>query len=196
MFVIRDKKGNTFTSCEVDENFDKEVQYRTRKEATEALRQLELNLPKGLFHVEELEELFKCERCDGSEDVTTVYINDEPKTYCRSCRLEMFTKKNPVGRPSVGITKKISLTLPELEWDWFDKQADGNRSQFVRRLVWEAQSEENEWSNYACLGYAISGATKLGYDEEQIHNLVRAIYGEFDWKSVGQAEKVYTKSSY
>lgn len=32
-----------------------------------------------------------------------------------------------------------------------------------------------EWSNNACLGYAIMGAKKLGYSEEEIKKLVRAI---------------------
>lgn len=53
-----------------------------------------------------------------------------------------------------------------------------------------------EWSNNACLGYAIMGAKKLGYSEEQIKELVRAIYGEFDWKTVEEAKEVYNKSPY
>ena len=35
----------------------------------------------------------------------------------------------------------------------FDKKADGSRLQFLSHLVWEAQSSEIEWKNYACLGY-------------------------------------------
>lgn len=103
---------------------------------------------------------------------------------------------NSVGRPAIGITKKVSLTLPENEWAWFEEKADGNRSQFLRRLVWDAQSPENEWNNYACLGYAIAGAEKMGMGEEEIKKLVRSIYNEFDWKSVSVAEKIYTESDY
>lgn len=141
-------------------------------------------------------ELFICERCDSDVDVVVVYVNDEPKNYCQKCRIEMFSKKKTVGRPREGITKKISLTLPEDEWKWFDEQAKGNRSQFLRHLVWEAQSPESQWNNYACLGYAILGAMKLDYSEEQIQDLVKAIKSEFDWKSVPEAEKIYVNSPY
>ncbi|KPH69852.1 hypothetical protein AFL42_16905 [Oceanobacillus caeni] len=63
-------------------------------------------------------------------------------------------------------------------------------------MVWESQSSESEWSNNACLGYAILGAKKLGYDDEQIEDLVRAIYREFDFKTVDEAKDTYNQSSY
>jgi hypothetical protein len=53
-----------------------------------------------------------------------------------------------------------------------------------------------EWSNNACLGYAILGAEKLKYSEEQTRKLIRTIYGIFDLTSVGEAREVYNKSSY
>lgn len=65
-------------------------------------------------------DLFTCERCNGIEDVTMVYVNDTPKTYCDKCRVEMFEKKKPVGRPKEGITKKVSLTLPPDVWELID----------------------------------------------------------------------------
>lgn len=104
--------------------------------------------------------------------------------------------KKPVGRPTKGITKKISLTMPEEHWKWLDEKAEGNRSEFLRQVVWTALGNESKWSNNACLGYAISGAEKLGYSEEQIKKLIRAIYGEFDFKSVDEAKDTYEKSFY
>lgn len=101
-----------------------------------------------------------------------------------------------VGRPAIGVTKKVSLTLSEENWEWLDEKAEGNRSKFLREIVWNALGNESQWSNYACLGYAIAGAKKLGYDDEKIHSLVRAIYGEFDMKSVLEAEEIYRKSDY
>lgn len=53
-----------------------------------------------------------------------------------------------------------------------------------------------EWSNNACLGYAILGAEKLKYSEEQTRKLVRSMYGVFDLTSVEEAREVYNKSSY
>ncbi|WP_240377284.1 hypothetical protein [Bacillus piscicola] len=137
-----------------------------------------------------------CDRCDGRDNVKQIHINDELKVYCQHCYTELFSKKKPVGRPPVGTTKKISLTLPEHEWEWFEKEAQGNRSQFLRHLVWEAQSTENKWSNQACLGYAIVGAQKLGYEEKQIKELIQAIYGVFDVKSITEAEDMYRDSPY
>ncbi|MFA8440063.1 hypothetical protein [Pueribacillus sp. YX66] len=96
----------------------------------------------------------------------------------------------------MGITKKVSLTLSQENWEWLDEKAQGNRSKFLREIVWNALGNENEWSNQAYLGYAIAGAKKLGYDDEKIHELVRAIYGEFDTKSVPEAEDIYRESDY
>lgn len=135
----------------------------------------------------------ECMACGSEKDVAVIQLQKGGKVaVCIDCR----TRSANVGRPPIGITKKVSLTLPEEEWEWFDEKAKGNRSQFLRHLVWEAQSPESEWNNYACLGYAIAGAKKLGYDDEKIHGLVRAIYGEFDWKSVPEAEKTYRESDY
>jgi len=191
MFVIRGLDGQIVTSTVLGEE-EKEIRHETYALAQQELKIIETSLPKGLFRIVATE----CDRCGGNDDVTIFHLNDEPKAFCKNCRVELFAIKNPVGRPSVGVTKKISLTLPELEWEWFDKQADGNRSQFVRRLVWDAQSPENEWNNYACLGYAIAGAKKIGYSDEKIRELIRAIYGEFDWKSVPVAEDIYRESDY
>lgn len=60
----------------------------------------------------------------------------------------------------------------------------------------ESLSGGEEWSNNACLGYAIYGARKLEYTEEQTKKLVRAMYGEFDRKSLQQAKDEYNYSPY
>ncbi|HJB22719.1 MAG TPA: hypothetical protein H9946_01080 [Candidatus Jeotgalibaca pullicola] len=191
MFVLRGAKGEIVTDTEWGKE-EEEIRFETYEEAEKALKEMEMSIPEGIFRVQAI----ACDRCGRNHDIAVIHVNDEPKSYCQNCRVEMFSKKNPVGRPAVGVTKKVSLTLPENEWDWFDENAKGNRSQFLRHLIWEAQSPENEWSNYACLGYAIAGAKKLGYDDEKIRELVRAIHGEFDWKSVPEAEEIYRESDY
>lgn len=50
----------------------------------------------------------------------------------------MQLENSKVGRPTIGITKKVSLTLSEEEWNWLDGQAEGNRSRFLRGLVSDA----------------------------------------------------------
>lgn len=47
----------------------------------------------------------------------------------------MFMKKNEVGRPAIGVTKKVSLTLSENDWEWLDEKAEGNRSEFLRETI-------------------------------------------------------------
>ena len=49
-----------------------------------------------------------------------------------------------VGRPAIGITKKVSLTLSKENWEWLDQKADGNRSKFLRDMVWNALSNESK----------------------------------------------------
>lgn len=148
-----------------------------------------------------------CGKCEGVNDVTSFHIGDRPYTLCADCRTELLTKRpargqqsegssRPAGRPSLGVTQKVSLTLPEDTWAWFDEKAAGNRSELVRYLIGRERSPEREWSNNACLGYAIFGAQKLGYSEEQIQQLVRSIYSEFDLKTVEEAKEVYSQSPY
>ncbi|MGG1650580.1 hypothetical protein [Paenibacillus sp. NRS-1780] len=54
----------------------------------------------------------------------------------------------------------------------------------------------DEWSNGACLGYAILGAQRLGYNADQTQRLVRAINGQFDFKAVEEAQQTYNNSPY
>jgi hypothetical protein len=56
--------------------------------------------------------------------------------------------------------------------------------------------EPQEWSNNACLGYAIIGAEELGYSQKQIQELVRSIYRTFDYKTIEEARQKYENSPY
>ncbi|WP_379248242.1 RuvA C-terminal domain-containing protein [Paenibacillus sp. GCM10028914] len=58
-------------------------------------------------------------------------------------------------------------------------------------LVPHVQVPESQWSNNTCLGYAILGAQNLGYSQDQIKELVRAINSEFDITSIEEAIVVY-----
>lgn len=190
MFVVSNVSNGTRVRHISIDNEEKE-KFETYEQAHQVFESMEKGLKKN-YRIKPIE----CERCDGNDDLTIIHVNDESKACCQKCLVEMFTKKNPVGRPSVGVTKKVSLTLSEEDWKWIDEQAEGNRSKLLRYLIGQEQSSESRWSNNACLGYAILGAEKLGYKDEQIKELMRAVYGEFDWKSVDEAKDVYNKSSY
>lgn len=53
-----------------------------------------------------------------------------------------------------------------------------------------------EWSNNACLGYVILGARNLDYKENQIKEIVRSTYCQFDFKTIEEAKRVYETSPY
>ncbi|MFN7137964.1 MAG: hypothetical protein ACK4UN_01350, partial [Limisphaerales bacterium] len=134
-------------------------------------------------------------------DVKDFYRGEEKIVLCAGCRYKLASGQKVVGvkqigRPSLGVTKKVSLTLPEAVWEHLDTEAKGNRSEYLRKLIDSDMWSEGDWSNNACLGYAILGAQKLGYSEEQLGKLVRAIYSEFDRKSIDEAREVYNQSPY
>jgi len=135
--------------------------------------------------------------CGSKKDVIDFVAGNEKLILCVDCRVKLVNGElGKVGRPAIGITKKVSLTLSEETWEWLDEKAEGNRSKFLREIVLNALGNESEWSNYACLGYAIAGAKKIGMSDDKINDLVKAIYGEFDMKSVPEAEDIYRESDY
>lgn len=139
----------------------------------------------------------KCMNCGSKKDVIDFVAENEKLILCVDCRVKLVNGElGKVGRPAIGITKKVSLTLSEETWEWLDEKAEGNRSKFLREIVLNALGNESEWSNYACLGYAIAGAKKIGMSDDKINDLVKAIYGEFDMKSVPEAEDIYRESDY
>ena len=199
MFVIRGKNGEIITSSEIETD-GQEITYRTREEARKALKELERSMPTGFFQIEEA----KCMNCGETHDVIDFYSGDDYVILCANCRQKLaMGQLGKIGRPSMGTTKKVSLTLSDDMWNWLDEKAEGNRSKFLREVVANAYlnnnkelGNESEWSNNACLGYVILGAKKLGYDDEQIQDLVRAMYVEFDMKTVDEAKDTYNQSSY
>lgn len=88
-----------------------------------------------------------CERCGSSFNVTIIYVDEVPVTYCKTCKMALFSKKRSVGRPSIGITKKVSLTLTEDDWEQFDARAKGNRSLFLRKTIVKAFEEDTQYSS-------------------------------------------------
>lgn len=86
------------------------------------------------------ESLLKTGKYEDVEAVKSM-ITSQQKT------LEDYTERLEnikVGRPPIGITKKVSLTLSEENWKLFDEQADGNRSKFLREIVGEKLVYEND----------------------------------------------------
>lgn len=48
------------------------------------------------------------------------------------------------GRPSLGETRKVSLTLPPATWKYLDSAAEGNRSEFLRKLIDREYADRTE----------------------------------------------------
>ncbi|MFB5678757.1 hypothetical protein [Paenibacillus terreus] len=150
--------------------------------------------------------MMKCMSCGGTNDVTDFISGKEKIILCVDCRYKLATGKltvKQIGRPSIGVTKKVSLTLPEEVWEQFDKEANGNRSEYLRNLIdkdiWSQDKYRllpGDWSNDACLGYAISAARQLRYSRNEIDDLVRAIKGQFDELTIDEAIKAYERLPY
>lgn len=88
-----------------------------------------------------------CQRCGSSFNVTIIYVDEVPMTYCKPCKIALFSKKRSVGRPSIGITKKVSLTLTKDDWEQFDAKAKNNRSLFLRKIIAKALNDEDLGKN-------------------------------------------------
>ncbi|MGE7133376.1 hypothetical protein [Lysinibacillus xylanilyticus] len=88
-----------------------------------------------------------CEHCDSSINLTIIYVDEIPVTYCKTCKVSLFSKKRSVGRPSIGITKKVSLTLTKDDWEQFDAKAKHNRSFFLRKIIVKSLNEEDPGEN-------------------------------------------------
>lgn len=54
----------------------------------------------------------------------------------------------------------------------------------------------DQWSNNACLGYIVAALERKGWSEEEIKEVVRAVYTEFDFKTIDEARNIYNKSPY
>lgn len=53
-----------------------------------------------------------------------------------------------------------------------------------------------EWSNHACLGYAIRAARRLDYSNDATRHLIGKMSTAFDVLSVDAAKRVYEESPY
>ena len=98
------------------------------------------------------------------------------------------------GRPALGVTKKVSLTLPEETWEWLDQQADGNRSKFMREMIQQSSENMNgqsSFDDYACLGYAFFGAERTGLRTVEIRKLLTEMKNEFDKTTPDEARDKY-----
>ncbi|OMD21652.1 hypothetical protein BJP48_29735 [Paenibacillus odorifer] len=52
----------------------------------------------------------------------------------------------------------------------------------------------DQWSNNACLGYIRAALEGKGWAEEKIREVVRAVYNEFDYKTIEEAKRIYERS--
>lgn len=88
-----------------------------------------------------------CCRCEQVKDLAIIEINGEDFCYCSDCRKSLFNRKNPVGRPGIGVTKKVSLTLEESDWNEFEELAGDNKSKYLRQVVIKEIDKKNNPSD-------------------------------------------------
>ncbi|MFB8378127.1 hypothetical protein [Paenibacillus taichungensis] len=136
--------------------------------------------------------------CGNTNDTTDFISAGERVILCVDCRYDLATGKltlplKTMGRPPIGISKKISVTMSERFWEHLDAQAK-SRSESVRLLVDRDMTTAGQWANDACLGYVMLAAERIGVRPDQLDLLLKAIQHEFDITSVAEAKKAYTSS--
>jgi hypothetical protein len=66
--------------------------------------------------------------CGSTNDVTDFVSGEEKIVLCVDCRYRLATGKltvKQIGRRSIGVTKKVSITLPEEVWEHWIKKPKG-----------------------------------------------------------------------
>lgn len=83
-----------------------------------------------------------------------------------------------MGRPSLGKTVKVSLTLDEGTWKWIDKRSGGNLSAFLRKIILKERDKMEQITLKTIFLAMTYTARKEGLEidqkyldlEEEIHN--------------------------
>lgn len=82
-----------------------------------------------------------CEQGENNGKEVMYETKEEAERACKSMQPSfknlLYVEEIKIGRPPIGVTKKVSVTLPQDDWDWIDKQ--GTRSETFRRLVHDAR---------------------------------------------------------
>ena len=87
-----------------------------------------------------MKKRLNCYRCnkvlEPDEVIETGTLESEKtQTFCSECYGKEAPPEVKRGRPTLGKTAKISLTISEGEWTILDGLANGNRSKYIRNLV-------------------------------------------------------------
>ncbi len=79
--------------------------------------------------------LFKCSKCQKKLSLQPNIFEKAYKGHdtCLDCRPKHGGSREGAGRPSLGTTKKVSVTLPDDIWEKIE--GEGNKSAFFRDLA-------------------------------------------------------------
>lgn len=83
---------------------------------------------------------FICENCSKHLEVNDRVYDKAYKghNFCLDCRASHGGKRDGAGRPSLGKTKKVSITLPDEVWERIDdSKKEQSMSAFLRELIME-----------------------------------------------------------
>lgn len=108
----------------------------------------------------------------------------DTKTYAIQCRMALEKEFFPKG-----VTSDMIRLLDRVQ-----KMVEQSMSAGYRMAKEKEPLVAEDWSNNACLGYAILGAKGLKYSDEQITQLVSSMRTEFDWETIDEAKQAYEKS--
>jgi hypothetical protein len=89
---------------------------------------------------------FKCSNCKKELNLHDRIYEKAYKGHdtCLDCRPKHGGYREGAGRPSLGITKKVSVTLPEEVWNEIEcEKGDLTMSAFLRDLVLNRKGERS-----------------------------------------------------
>lgn len=83
---------------------------------------------------------FICQSCSKHLEINNRVYEKAYKGFedCLDCRASHGGKRDGAGRPSLGTTKKVSITLPDMVWERIDdSKKEQTMSAFLRELIME-----------------------------------------------------------
>jgi len=93
--------------------------------------------------------LFICSKCSKQLDVQSRVYEKAYKGHdtCLDCRAKHGGYREGAGRPAIGVTKKVSITLPDEIWKVIEgKKGDMAMSGYLREFILNGLEEKGERS--------------------------------------------------
>lgn len=88
-------------------------------------------------------------------------------------------------------TREVQITLSKSAWENMKSLSqEAPLEEMIQFLILKGLNAQ-DWSNSAALGYMLLAADEITLDPEITYNLLRAMFRQFDIKTLKEAEEAY-----